>query len=102
LLQQNINSFNLILQKQAKDYQVPVVSLDKLFQNIHEKKYKAAENISIDGSFPTGGFFAADGIHLTPRGQAVIANECLTTINTVFGINLPLLALSKFKTIEVR
>ena len=38
----------------------------------------------------TGGLFSLDGVHLTPRGYAIIANEFIKATNSTYGSNIPL------------
>lgn len=40
-------------------------------------------------TFVTGGAFSLDGVHLTGRGYAIIANEFIKAINSQYGSNLP-------------
>lgn len=54
----------------------------------------AASGIQYDGvrytaKFVTGGTFSLDGVHLTGRGYAVIANEFIKAINMKYGSTLP-------------
>lgn len=56
---------------------------------------------TISSSFVTGGGFSLDGVHLTPRGYALIANETLRAINQTYGSNLPLVELGSYATISL-
>lgn len=38
--------------------------------------------------FPTGGLFSLDGIHPSPRGNALIANSAIDAINTTYNQTL--------------
>lgn len=54
----------------------------------------ASTGISYDGGlitseFATGGAFSLDGIHLTPRGYAFIANEIILAIEQKYEAELP-------------
>jgi lysophospholipase L1-like esterase len=54
----------------------------------------AGDGIVFDGGlitaeFPTGGAFSLDGIHLTPRGYAVIANEIIKSVNRTYNSTVP-------------
>jgi hypothetical protein len=40
-------------------------------------------------AYITGGIFSSDGLHPTGRGYAIIANEFIRVINTVYKSNLP-------------
>jgi hypothetical protein len=46
--------------------------------------------VSYNPTFVTGGAFSLDGVHLTPRGYALIANEILRVINTTYHSTLPM------------
>ncbi len=52
-------------------------------------------------SFISGGVFSLDGIHLTPSGNAIIANELMKVINTKYGSTLPPLTLANYKAVTV-
>lgn len=40
-------------------------------------------------TFVTGGTFSLDGVHLTPRGYAVVANAIIRAINAQYGASIP-------------
>lgn len=50
--------------------------------------------------FITGGAFSLDGVHLTPRGYAYVANATIDAINATYGSNLPKVNLGDYKTIS--
>ncbi len=47
------------------------------------------DGISMNTTFITGGAFSLDGIHLNPRGNAVIANFFIDAINAKFNARVP-------------
>jgi len=48
------------------------------------------DGISLNSNYISGGIFSLDGVHLTPRGYAIVANEFLKAINSKYGSNIPL------------
>lgn len=44
----------------------------------------AYNGINYNSKFVTGGAFSLDGVHLTPRGYALVANKIIETINTKY------------------
>jgi hypothetical protein len=48
------------------------------------------DGINLNSSYISGGLFSLDGVHLTPRGYAIIANEFIKAINTTYGSSIPL------------
>ena len=65
----------------------------------------AASGILFDGvkytpKFVTGGTFSLDGVHLTGRGYALIANEFLKQINAKYGSTLPMVNINKYSGVK--
>ena len=47
-----------------------------------------ANNYTVTSAYVTGGAFSLDGVHPSPRGYALIANEFLKSINAKYGSNI--------------
>ncbi len=47
------------------------------------------DGLTFTTTFVTGGAFSLDGIHLTPQGNAVVANGFINAINFKYGSTLP-------------
>ena len=67
-------------------------------------KTLSREGVSINGAvynnqFVTGGVFSLDGIHLSPRGNAIIANEMIELINETYGSTLQPVNVDSFDTV---
>lgn len=45
----------------------------------------AYNGITVNATFVSGGAFSLDGVHLTPRGNALLANEFIKAINSKYG-----------------
>lgn len=45
--------------------------------------------ISLNSGYISGGIFSLDGVHLTPRGYAIVANEFIKAINATYGSSIP-------------
>jgi hypothetical protein len=52
--------------------------------------------MSLTGTFVTGGIFSLDGLHLTDRGYASLANELVKVINEKYHSTLPGIDLTKY------
>lgn len=46
-----------------------------------------ANNFTVTSAYVTGGGFSLDGVHPSPRGYALIANEFFRAINATYGSN---------------
>ncbi len=60
------------------------------------KKGIAYNGITINATFVSGGAFSLDGVHLTPRGNALLANEFIKAINSTYGSSIRLVDVSKY------
>lgn len=47
------------------------------------------EGLTFTSTFVTGGAFSLDGIHLTPQGNAIVANGFINAINAKYNSTLP-------------
>lgn len=56
--------------------------------------------INLNTSFVTGGAFSLDGVHLTPIGNAMLANEFIKAINDTYGSTLPLIDATKYSGVK--
>ena len=52
--------------------------------------------IGLNSNYISGGIFSLDGVHLTPRGYAIVANQFITAINSQYGSNIPLANVSAY------
>ncbi|WP_010180493.1 SGNH/GDSL hydrolase family protein [Aquimarina agarilytica] len=68
-------------------------------------KVLSTTGVNVNGSIVTsaiGNFFSLDGVHLSPRGNAVIANEMMETINAKYGSTLQPVASGAFPTVRLK
>ena len=56
----------------------------------------------VTADFGTGGFYSLDGIHLTPRGYAILAGEIISAINEGYNANIPGVDPGNYPTIFVQ
>ncbi|MDT0293490.1 G-D-S-L family lipolytic protein [Mesonia ostreae] len=80
--------FNQIIKGVAAQKGLAFVDANVLLDRV------ATSGINYDGGtitseFATGGAFSLDGIHLTPRGYAFMANQIINSINTTYNSTIP-------------
>jgi len=56
--------------------------------------------VSLNSGYISGGIFSLDGVHLTPRGYAIVANEYIKAINSNYGANIPLADVSSYRGVK--
>ncbi|OKS86820.1 hypothetical protein RG47T_2277 [Mucilaginibacter polytrichastri] len=58
------------------------------------------DGVSLSSAYISGGIFSLDGVHLTPRGYSVVANEFIKAINTQYGSNIPLANVANYRGVK--
>lgn len=58
------------------------------------------DGVKYTATFVTGGTFSLDGVHLTGRGYALIANEFIRAINFQYNSTLPMVEVNKFSGVK--
>ena len=80
--------FNMSIKNIADANNIPYIDVNTLLTEVNEGG-KVVAGTTITADFVTGGAFSLDGIHPSPRGYALVANEIIRTINATYGSNLP-------------
>ncbi|MBF8457994.1 G-D-S-L family lipolytic protein [Kaistella sp. G5-32] len=58
------------------------------------------DGVKYTATFVTGGTFSLDGVHLTGRGYALIANEFLRVINQKYKSTLPMVDINSYSGVK--
>jgi hypothetical protein len=56
--------------------------------------------VSAGSSYISGGIFSLDGVHLTPRGYAIVANEFIKAINKTYNATIPSVNVSGYRGVK--
>lgn len=84
-----VESYNRIIKDLATAFDFGFVDANAFMKNITRGAYFDA--ISTNAAFLSGGAFSLDGVHLTPRGNALAANEFIKALNEKYGSKIPVL-----------
>lgn len=82
-----INNYNVILKNIASAKGLAYVDVNAFFNKV--KSGYMYNGVSVNAAFVTGGFYSLDGLNLTPRGNALLANEFIKAINSNYGSSIP-------------
>ena len=82
-------AFNATIENVAQAHGLAYVDANALLNQV------ADGGIVFDGGmvtseFATGGAFSLDGIHLTPRGYAIVANRIIEAVNSTYNSTVPM------------
>jgi hypothetical protein len=58
------------------------------------------DGVSLNSNYISGGIFSLDGVHLTPRGYAIIADQFIAAINAKYGSNIPSVNISNYNGVK--
>lgn len=92
-----IGQYNEIIAGYAREYGLALVDMSQLMMEMETGMYY--DGLRFTTEFVTGGIFSLDGLHLTKRGQAIVANAFIESINETYHSTLPLLPVSQFEGI---
>ena len=87
-------AYNEAIQREAQENDLAFVDANSLLSTlstagivVEDSRGRTAAHLT--SQYVTGGAFSLDGVHLTPRGNALIANKIIEQINEVYSANLP-------------
>lgn len=89
--QEDINTatatFNAIIKQAATDKGLAFVDANMLLRQLASNGLRFG-NYHLSSQFVTGGAFSLDGIHLSARANAYVANQFMQSINATYGSTL--------------
>ncbi|MCP9198629.1 G-D-S-L family lipolytic protein [Gramella sp. GC03-9] len=101
IVAQVTTQYNAAIASIAQNYSLGLVDANALLSQIGASGGLNYQGIPITSQFVTGGAFSLDGVHLTPRGNAVIANEIIKVINANYEANLPNVDVGSYGTVSL-
>ncbi len=70
------------------------------FLNTFKAPGQQIEGIQFNSNFISGNIFSLDGVHLTPKGYAIVANEFIKAINGQYGSTIPTANLADYRSVK--
>ncbi|SDH08601.1 GDSL-like Lipase/Acylhydrolase [Pedobacter terrae] len=93
-----VNSYNSSIKSIATSKGLAIADTYAYFNQV--KTGLTVQGIGINAAFISGGAFSLDGIHLTPRGNAVIANVFIDAINAKYGSTIPTIDVTQYRGVK--
>jgi lysophospholipase L1-like esterase len=87
-INESVGDYNSKLQAVAASKGLAFVDVNAFLQKA--KTGIMYNGVGMNAQFVTGGIFSLDGIHFTPRGNALLANEFIKAINSKYGAKIPM------------
>ena len=84
---QAVTNFNNTLMTEAERNGFVYVDVNALLEDIRANGYSVAGE-EYSTAFISGGLFSLDGVHLSSRGAAIVANRFIRALNETYGANI--------------
>lgn len=94
------DNYNTLMRNLAKQYNLAFVDFNAIMKSI-DKDGITVDGIHFTTKFITGKLFSLDGIHLTPQGNALVANYFIDAINKKYGSQIPDATVSDYPAVKI-
>ena len=94
------DNFNALMKSLADQYNLAYVDFNSIMKEIDNNGI-TMNGINFTTKYITGNLFSLDGIHLTPQGNAAVANYFIEAINSKYGTKIPEVDVSTFPAIKI-
>lgn len=95
-----IASYNSVIQAAATANGYAFVDANAMMKKLASDSGIQWDGVKYTATFITGGAFSLDGVHLTGRGYAVIANEFINQINATYKSTLPQVNVNNYSGVK--
>jgi lysophospholipase L1-like esterase len=87
---------NAIIAKTARQNKVALADMNTFFTTVAQRGV-AINAVANSAVFVSGNLFGLDGVHPTPRGYALVANEFIRNINNYYGAAIPTVNANEYR-----
>ncbi|KAA3440531.1 SGNH/GDSL hydrolase family protein [Rufibacter hautae] len=98
-IQAATTEYNTIIRNAATANDLAVFDAFTFFNSI-QTPYNM-NGVTYSPAFITGNLFSLDGVHPTPRGYAIIANEMIKEINRKYNSTVPTIDVTQFRAVLI-
>ncbi|TDS10368.1 GDSL-like lipase/acylhydrolase family protein [Sphingobacterium paludis] len=96
---ERVNAFNEIIKATAANKKLAVADAQAFLNSVRSPGI-IYNGVGVNASFITGNAFSLDGVHLTPMGNALIANLFIDAINRQYGSRIPKVDATKYRGVK--
>lgn len=99
LVKDYVNAYNTTIKATAAAKGLAVVDMFAFLNNLKQNGL-VINGVSATSAYITGGVFSLDGVHLTPRGYAIVANEFIKAINAKYSSTIPQVDVAAYRGVK--
>ena len=100
LVKTAVDAYNTQISTLATAYGLAFVNANAKMIELNSMSGIQFDGVKYTAKFVTGGTFSLDGVHLTGRGYALVANEFLKSINSKYKSNLPMVSPNSYSGVK--
>jgi lysophospholipase L1-like esterase len=98
-VQSATTALNAVITSVAAQKGLAVFDSNTFFNNV-ARAGLVVNTVNNTAAFISGNLFSLDGVHPTPRGYAVVANEMIKSINATYGAQVPGVDATKYRGVQ--
>lgn len=91
------DAYNATIEAAATTFNLAIFKSKDTMNGLTSSTGITSNGFTLKSTYVTGGAFSLDGVHPSPRGYALIANEFIKAINAKYGSNLKGVDLGKYR-----
>jgi hypothetical protein len=99
LTEDYVNSYNATIKSIATAKGLAVFDAYSFLNEVKQHGL-VVQGVGVNSNYISGGLFSLDGVHLTPRGYAIVANEFIKAINAKYGSSIPSVSISDYNGVK--
>lgn len=95
----SIQNYNEVINNRASAYSLPVVDLNTYYRNLNIQN-EPVNGVKFSSDYASGGIFSLDGFSLTGKGNALIVNQTIMTINNFYKSSIATVDPNKYEGVR--
>lgn len=95
-----VTAYNTSIKGLADNYSLALFDANSKMIDLNSQSGITWDGVKYSAKFVTGGAFSLDGVHLTGRGYAIVANEFIKSINAKYNSTLPQVDPNKYSGVK--
>ncbi|OWP64752.1 G-D-S-L family lipolytic protein [Hymenobacter amundsenii] len=99
LVRNATNNFNIAIKAKATEKGLGVFDANTFFAQVATNGI-VTNGVNNTAGYISGNLFSLDGVHPTPRGYAIIANEFIKVINNTYGAKVPTVNANDYRGVK--
>jgi len=99
LTEDYVTSYNNTIKTIAAAKGLAIFDAYTFLRNIKQNGM-VVDGVSVNSNYISGGLFSLDGVHLTPRGYAIVADEFIKAINDKYNSSIPRVNISDYNGVK--